>query len=187
MIFQAQIYRFSISWSRILSNGDISGLNEPGLQYYDNLINELLANGIQPMVTMYHSDLPQSLQELGGWTNRDIADYFQQYAKVLYDRYANRVKLWVTFNEPTEFCVSGYSEKNAPRVASPGVGTYLCIHNILLSHARAYRLYRETYFDTFGGKVGIAFDGTFSWPKDVNKRSDAEAADRRIQFGVFFQ
>lgn len=183
---QAQFYRFSISWSRILPTGDISQLNEPGLQYYDNLIDELLANGIQPMITMYHNDLPQALQEMGGWTNRYVVDYFEQYAKVLYARYADRVKVWITFNEPTSFCVSGYSGRDAPRLMSPGVGIYLCIHNILLSHARAYRLYHADFFAKYSGKVSIALDGTFAFPQDANKRSDVEAAERRIQFGVIY-
>lgn len=75
----------------MLPNGDISLKNELGLQYYDNLINELLANNIDPMITMYHWDLPSSLQELGGWTNPIIVDYFVQYAKLLLDRYGDRV------------------------------------------------------------------------------------------------
>lgn len=137
------------------------------------------------MITMHHSDLPQRLQELGGWANRYIVEYFHQYAKVLYDRYADRVKLWVTINDPSGVCVSGYSGKDAPRLFSPGVGTYLCIHHMLLAHARAYRLYREEYFTKFAGKMGISIDGRFAWPKDANKRSDVEAADRLIQFGVF--
>lgn len=113
-----------------------------------------------------------------------MADYFEQYANVLYSRYANRVKLWITFNEPEVFCASGYSGKDAPRLMSPGVGTYLCIHNMLLAHAKAYHLFRESYFPEHAGRVGIALDGKFAWPKDSNKRSDVEAAERRIQFGV---
>lgn len=89
----ADFYRFSISWPRVLPDGDISSKNEAGLQYYDNLINELLANGIEPMITMYHWDLPQRLQELGGWTNSYIVQYFEQYSMLLFERYADRVSI----------------------------------------------------------------------------------------------
>lgn len=86
-------YRFSISWSRVLPTGDISSINELGLQYYDDLINELIRNKIEPMVTMYHWDLPQRLQQLGGMPNPIIVDYFEQYAKLLFERYADRVSI----------------------------------------------------------------------------------------------
>lgn len=88
---QMNFYRFSISWPRILPNGDTSVISEIGLQYYDNLINELLANGIQPMPTIYHWDLPLKLQKIGGWTNRLIVNHFVEYARVVFDRYADRV------------------------------------------------------------------------------------------------
>lgn len=84
-------YRFSISWARIMPDGDISSLNEAGLSHYDTVIDELLANGIEPIITMYHMDLPQRLQNLGGWANRYIIEYFEQYAKVLFERYGDRV------------------------------------------------------------------------------------------------
>ncbi|XP_037052044.1 myrosinase 1-like [Bradysia coprophila] len=77
-----KFYRFSISWPRILPNGSHTNINELGLQYYDNVINELLANGIQPIVTMFHWDLPQALQDFGGMLNPVIVDYFVQYAKL---------------------------------------------------------------------------------------------------------
>ena len=77
----------------MLPNGDLSVINEKGLQYYDNLINELLLNNIQPMVTMYHWDLPQKLEDIGGMTNRSIVDYFVDYSKLLLDRYGNRVSI----------------------------------------------------------------------------------------------
>ena len=84
-------YRFSISWSRILPNGDLTVINENGLRYYENLIDELLANGIQPMVTMYHWDLPQKLEDIGGMPNVVMVDHFVNYAKVLLDRYSSKV------------------------------------------------------------------------------------------------
>ena len=79
-----------------MPDGDISSLNEKGLQYYDNLINALVEAGIEPMVTMYHWDLPQKLQDLGGMPNRLIVDYFVEYARVLLDRFADRVSNYIT-------------------------------------------------------------------------------------------
>lgn len=88
-----KFYRFSINWSRILPNGYLWNVREEGLQYYDNLINELLANGIQPMVTIYHWDLPQVLQDNGGWQNSATNDHAVDFARVLFDRYADRVSI----------------------------------------------------------------------------------------------
>lgn len=135
------------------------------------------------MITMYHWDLPQRLQELGGWTNRYIVDYFEQYVKVMYDRYADRVKYWNTFNEAALFCTSGYSGDHAPRLWSPGIAPYLCAHHVLLSHARAYHLYHNNY-SQFKGKVGIALNSGHAWPRDPSKIGDVEAADRSNQFQV---
>lgn len=176
-------YRFSISWPRIMPDGDISSLNEAGLAYYDRLIDALLANGIQPMVTMYHWDLPQRLQELGGWTNGYIVDYFEQYARVLFARYADRVSQWITFNEPDLFCLFGYSaEIFAPMVKSPGIGEYRCGHNVLLANARAYHIYSDLYREQYGGKVGISLHTNMTMPANPASASDVAAADRSMQF-----
>ena len=179
-----QFYRFSIAWSRIMANGDTSTLNEPGLQYYDNLINELLANGIEPMVTMYHWDLPQGLQDLGGMTNPIIIDYFEAYAATLFERYGDRVKIWTTFNEPKLVCENGYATgERAPLVNLPGIGGYLCAHHALLAHARIYDLYQKKY-KREGGKVGIVINCVFQWPKDKNNPEHVRAAERTMQFNV---
>lgn len=86
-----KFYRFSINWARILPKGYVWDIREEGLQYYDDLINELLANDIEPMVTIYHWDLPQTLQDLGGWTNSFTNDHAVDFARILFDRYADRV------------------------------------------------------------------------------------------------
>ncbi|XP_066994436.2 myrosinase 1 [Anabrus simplex] len=175
-------YRFSISWPRIMPTGEANNINQPGMDYYNNLINELLDNGIVPVVTMYHWDLPQWLQDLGGWANPIIADYFEDYARVLYENFGDRVKWWITLNEPASF-VSGYASQGglAPSVNKPGVGDYLANHNSLIAHARAYHLYDEQYRAKQQGKVGITLNTEWYEPL-TNSTEDIAAASRGLQF-----
>lgn len=174
-------YRFSISWPRILPTGHINVVNEAGIRYYNNLINELIANGIQPMVTMYHWDLPQPLQDLGGWTNPLLANYFEDYARVLFTNFGDRVKWWYTINEPKSI-VFGYSMQIgfAPNILSCGHGEYLVMHTILLSHARAYRLYEREFKETQEGKISIVALCNWIEPKTYSEE-DEEAAERARQ------
>lgn len=135
------------------------------------------------MVTMYHFDLPNSLQLFGGFTNSIIVDYFEDYAKLLFDRFGDRVKCWITFNEPAEFCVAGYgSDRHAPAINAHGIGEYLCGHNVLKAHAVAYHLYRDQYYGRFKGQVGIALNSMFFY-SDSN---DTVVIDRALQFLVGF-
>ncbi|XP_013165426.1 PREDICTED: myrosinase 1-like [Papilio xuthus] len=149
-------YRFSISWPRLLPTGTSERISEDGKAYYNNLINGLLEKGIQPVVTLYHWDLPQRLQNLGGWTNPLIADWFMDYAKVAFSLFGDRVKTWVTINEPIIICDVGYNRGAfAPGVKDPDFGNYICHKNILLAHAKAWRLYDDEYRMKYHGKVGI--------------------------------
>nr|AEW67361.1 beta-glucosidase [Coptotermes formosanus] len=177
-------YRFSISWPRILPTGHDNVVNQAGIDYYNNLINELIANGIQPVVTMYHWDLPQPLQDLGGWTNPVLANYFEDYARVLYANFGDRVKWWNTINEPKSIAI-GYSVPFgfAPHILTPGHGQYLVIHTILLSHARAYRLYEREFKATQGGKVSIAASCQWIEPT-TDSEEEEEAAERARQMHV---
>lgn len=174
-------YRFSISWSRVLPNGDAANINEAGIKYYNKVIDKVLENNLVPMVTMYHYDLPQELQKLGGWANSVIVKYFEAYANVLFERFGDRVKYWITMNEPLAFCVSGYGDDvQAPAINAHGVGEYLCGHNVLKAHALVYHLYRRTYFERFHGEIGITLNSRFFYSK-TNNTSDVEKA---MQFSV---
>ncbi|XP_066994441.2 myrosinase 1 [Anabrus simplex] len=175
-------YRFSISWPRILPTGEANNINQAGIDYYNNLINELLDNGIQPMITIYHWDLPQWLQELGGWVNPIIADYFEDYARVVFENFGDRVKWWFTINEPTQI-VRGYSEADAdaPALNKSGVGNYLAGHNLLIAHARAYHLYDNEYRSIQKGKIGLVLESSWYEPL-TNSSEDAEASERAMQF-----
>lgn len=141
----ADFYRFSVSWGRIMPNGLANSINQAGLDYYNNLINALLKNGIEPMVTMYHWDLPQKIQDIGGWANPIIVKVFRNYAQVLFDNYGDRVKLWSTFNEPAVICKAGYGGSFAPSLEMSGLADYQCSHNLLKAHAEVYHLYNNEY------------------------------------------
>ncbi|XP_023717252.2 myrosinase 1-like [Cryptotermes secundus] len=179
-------YRFSISWSRILPTGHVNVVNQAGIQYYNNLINELLANGIKPLVTIYHWDLPQPLQDLGGWANPVMADYFEDYAYLLFSNFGDRVKAWITFNEPDSF-TGGYGTSGyAPTFHAPGIGEYLATRTVLLSHARVYHLYQAYFQKLQRGKLGITLNIHWCEPL-TNSTEDIKACERYQQFklGLF--
>ncbi|CAF4869183.1 unnamed protein product [Pieris macdunnoughi] len=173
-------YRFSVSWPRVLPGGFSNYINQAGINYYNNLINEMLKNNIVPFLTIYHWDLPQELQKLGGWANPAIVDWFTDYANVLFEHFGDRVKYWMTINEPKQICYEGYgSDKKAPMVNISGVAEYLCAKNVLLAHASAYRLYDEVYRERQNGTVGIAISFTWAEPASDSEEDQQAALDAR--------
>ena len=123
--------------------------NSKGIKYYNTFINELLSNNIQPMVTLYHWDLPQSLQDIGGWLNPDITNYFQEYAYLAFNEFGDRVKLWITINEPWVIAIAGHlTGEHAPGIKQ-NYGNenyeYLSGHNLLRAHAKVYRMYQKEF------------------------------------------
>ena len=135
-------YRFSVSWSRVLPQG--RGTSNPaGLDYYDRLVDALLENGIEPFLTLYHWDMPAALDDRGGWLNPDAADWFSDYATLMYRRLDGRVKTWATLNEPWVITDGGYlhgalapGHKN--RFEAP-----IASHNLLRAHGAAVKAYRS--------------------------------------------
>lgn len=175
-------YRFSISWSRVLPTGFANKVNPDGIRYYNNLIDGLIARGIEPMVTMFHWDLPQPLQELGGWQNEVLIDLFVDYAKVLFENFGDRVKTWFTFNEPWHIAELSHSgDALAPQVRSPGVGVYLCGHTLLKAHAKAYHLYNDRFRSEQNGRVSIVIHWFGSVPGSDTPEAKA-LAEKVIQF-----
>lgn len=114
-------YQFSISWARIFPSGHGGSHSEKGALYYDKLINALIESGIHPVATLYHWDLPQALQDYGGWTNGSIVEAFRDYAEFCFSRFGDRVKTWNTFNSPWVVSHAGYGTGEHP----PGIKDYV--------------------------------------------------------------
>lgn len=173
-------YRFSISWARLIPDG-IGEINEKGIAYYNNLIDELLANGIEPYVTLYHWDLPYALHLKGGWLNPEITEWFYEYAKLVAERFSDRVTHFFTINEPQCVVSNGYYSG----IMAPGykVGKKDCLqiwHNVLKSHGRAVQALRKHSVQPV--KIGMAPCGATYYPAS-DSPEDIEAA-RKATFGV---
>ncbi|KAJ4933702.1 hypothetical protein JOQ06_030526 [Pogonophryne albipinna] len=176
-------YQFSISWARIFPSGHRGSQSEKGALYYDKLINALIDSGIQPVVTLYHWDLPQALQDCGGWTNASIVEAFKDYADFCFSRFGDRVKTWNTFSSPWVVSHAGYGTgEHAPGVKDYVVASYQATHNMIKSHAEAWHVYNEKYRKTQGGRVGIALNSDWAEPLDPSRPEDIGAADRYLQF-----
>lgn len=134
--------------------GFANEVNQAGINYYKNLIRELKNNNIEPLVTIFHWDLPQVLQDYGGFLNDSLKDWFVDYARVCFENFGEDVKMWITFNEATSICYSGYGTKRlAPALGISGVGEYICGHNLIKGHAAAYHLYDQEFRPKQGGKI----------------------------------
>ncbi|KAL6546299.1 hypothetical protein OROMI_022020 [Orobanche minor] len=187
-------YKFSISWARILPGGAVSkGVNQYGIEYYNNLIDELLANGIQPWVTMFHLDTPQALEDsYGGFLSSRIVPIFKDFADLLFAEFGDRVKYWITINEPWCLSYRGYTvgvfapARCSDRIQSSciggdsGIEPYIVMHNQLLAHAAIVKLYRNKYQDVQKGNIGITvnsfwfvpYDGTYESVRARNRAFD---------------
>ncbi|KAF8657496.1 hypothetical protein HU200_060058 [Digitaria exilis] len=188
-------YRFSISWTRILPYGKPSGgVNMEGIKYYNNLINKLISEGIEPFVTLFHWDSPQVLEEqYGGFLSQHIVEDFGDYANICFREFGDRVKNWITFNEPWSFSTGGYAsgtlapgrcsswENSGCSMGDSGREPYIVAHNQLLAHAAAVQVYRDRYQGKQKGKIGITLVSNWMIPY-TNSNQDKDAAKRALEF-----
>ena len=177
-------YRFSIAWPRIIPDGT-GAANQAGIDFYSRLVDTLLDNGITPVVTLYHWDLPQVLEDRGGWLNRDIADWFTTYASLTTAALGDRVRHWTTLNEPWCSSLLSYAiGAHAPGHTNPLEGI-VAAHHLMLSHGRAVRVIRE---NCPGAEVSITLNPTQVYGPEGGDEADADAVRRadNIYNGIFF-
>lgn len=175
-------YRMSISWCRLLPYGHIEIVSSDAVKYYNNLIDELVANGITPYITLYHWDLPLTLyEEYEGWLTSKVIEDFLDYADLCFSLFSDRVRHWFTFNEPWCIAILGYCIGNhAPcHSRAPGVEPYLVAHNILLAHAKTVELFRRKY----KGMISIALNSPW-WEPLTEHPKDREACQKAMCFSL---
>jgi len=171
-------YRFSIAWPRIFPQGR-GAMNRPGLDFYDRLVDALLEADIQPMATLYHWDLPQALQDRGGWADPDTVGRYADYAETIFSALGDRVQRFVTFNEPWVFVWLGHAlGLHAPGLCD--VATALRAgHNVLLAHGAAVERFRAA---SPPSEIGITLSIQAVMPEDDASEDDRDAAER---YGAF--
>ncbi|THU49767.1 hypothetical protein C4D60_Mb06t13000 [Musa balbisiana] len=184
-------YRFSISWSRILPKGTLlGGVNPEEIKYYNNLINELLKNGIRPFVTLFHWDVPQALEDAyGGFQDHEIVNDFKDFASICFEEFGDRVEHWITLNEPWSFSSMGYTfGRHAPGRCSSWYGCtvgdsstepYTVTHNLILAHAEVVKPYKEKFQATQKGEIGITLNSMWYEPYSKSHH-DKEAANSNM-------
>ncbi|GAB4830922.1 Beta-glucosidase 47 [Ancistrocladus abbreviatus] len=186
-------YRFSISWARILPKGRYGIVNLAGIDFYNKLIDALLQKGMEPLVTLCHFDIPQELEDrYGGWLSPKLKEDFGYYADICFKFFGDRVKYWVTFNEPNVLAINGYRYGVYPPGRCSGLfgnctegdsekEPFLAAHNIILAHVAAVDLYRTKYQREQGGFIGIVLNYVWSEPIS-NSSADKLAAERAQSF-----
>ena len=169
-----QAYRFSVAWPRVLPKG--RGMpNEAGLAFYDRVIDVLLAAGIEPWLCLYHWDLPQALDDLGGWTTRNSVGWFADYAALVADRYGDRVKRFATFNEPSIFTLFGLGFGTGKRATTSVDALHRSIHHVNLAHGAAVDAIRARVPDSLLGAIHNYQPCLASRPGDKNAAERCDA------------
>ncbi|MCX7708653.1 MAG: GH1 family beta-glucosidase [Clostridia bacterium] len=172
-------YRFSIAWPRIFPDGK-GNPNIKGMDFYKRLVDQLLENDIVPAVTLYHWDLPQKLQDLGGWLNRDTTDYYAEYAAYIFKELGDQIPIWITHNEPWVVSHLGHAQG----IHAPGLKDFKkalqAAHHLLLSHGKAVQIFRQS---NLKGDIGITFNMPYVYPAS-DSAADKEAAARKFEYSM---
>lgn len=167
-------YRFSVSWPRVMPSG-VGPVEPRGIAFYDRLVDGLLERGMAPYVTLFHWDLPQALEDKGGWTVRETAERFGEYAGILAQKLGDRVAAWITLNEPAVNAFYGYGLGTSAPGRTMALAVFPVVHHLLLAHGMAVRALRTSGVD---GIVGITNNLAPVWAVDPNNPRDAAAAER---------
>lgn len=188
-------YRLSISWSRVLPRGRLGAINQVAIDFYNKIIDDLLLRGIEPFVTLFHFEFPQELEaRFGGWLSPLMQEEYVHFAEVCFSNFADRVKYWMTFNEANVYAEFAYERAGFPPLrCSPPFGDcasgnsdvepLVVVHNMLLAHARAAKLYRENFKSKRDGVLGITVSA-FMYVPLTDDENDQEAASRSLAFNV---
>lgn len=187
-------YRFSIAWTRILPHGS-GAINQEGIDFYNKIIDALLINNIEPFVTLFHWDLPQGLEDdYGGLLSSQFEIDFQNYADICFQHFGDRVKKWITLNEPwtvswVAYGAGGFapgrcSDRSRCEYGDSTTESYIAGHNLLNAHAAAVVLYRDKYKPVQYGEIGIVLNMDWAEPYDSNNLLDQQAAQRRREFAL---
>lgn len=172
-------YRFSISWSRVLPEGK-GKVNPLGIKFYSDLVDELLTAGIEPYITLFHWDLPQTLQDIGGWANPKMPEIFAEYVKAVVEALSDRVSYWMTLNEPQCHIIIGHIDGEcAPKLRVTDRQGFYLIHSILKAHGRAVQIIRK--YAVKKPQIGIAPNPSAFYPASDRKEDVAAAQKKAFQ------
>lgn len=177
----SKMFKISLSWTRILPHGFTNFINDDAIEDYNIIINEIIANGMTPMVTMFDWDLPLNLQLMGGCTNPLLVTWFEDYARLIFEVFGDKVKFWVTINEVNLMAYSNRSTHTAA-INQSGIADYLCGHYMLLAHAKVYNMYNENFRQSQNGKVGIIQFYTWMEPQNDDAQADIYGQRRGLEW-----